>query len=153
MKTSLLAAALGCMLLFSPIGATAGALDGFAGAKGTLKIAGGTAHIPVMKEAAQAIMSSNPDVQITIAGGGTGVGIKQAGEGLVDIGNAGRKPTDEEVSRYDLHMVQWAIDGVAVVVHPGNPVKALSGEQLRDVYAGKIANWKELGGSDKGINL
>lgn len=153
MKSSFLAAALGCMLLFSPVGANAGALDGFAGAKGTLKIAGGTAHIPVMKEAAQAIMSTNPDVQVTIAGGGTGVGIKQVGEGLVDIGNAGRKPTDEEVSRYGLHMVQWAIDGVAVVVHPGNTVKALSGEQLRDIYAGKIVNWKELGGNDKGINL
>ena len=153
MKNSLLAVIFGCMLLTTPVPGTAGALDSFAGSKGTLKIAGGTAHIPVMKEAAQAISNTNPDIHITIAGGGTGVGIKQVGEGLVDIGNAGRKPTDEEVRQYNLNMVQWAIDGVAVVVHPDNPVKKLTSELLRDIYAGKISNWKELGGTDKGINL
>jgi len=128
-------------------------LDAFKGEKGVLRIAGGTAHIPVMKEAAKRIMTMNYDIQITIAGGGSGAGIKQAGEGLVDIGNSGRKPTDEEVSKYNLSMYKWAIDGVGTVVHPSNPVKALSGEQLKGIYAGKIVNWKELGGEDRPINI
>ncbi len=128
-------------------------LDAFKGEKGVLRIAGGTAHIPVMKEAAKRIMKMNADIQITIAGGGSGAGIKQVGEGLVDIGNSGRKATDEEVSKYNLSMYKWAIAGVGTVVHPSNPVKALSGEQLKDIYAGKIVNWKELGGEDRPINL
>lgn len=131
----------------------ADALESFKGEKGTVKVSGGTAHIPVMKEAAKQIMTANPDIQITIAGGGSGVGIKQVGEGLVDIGNSGRKPTDDEVARYGLKLYQWAIDGVAVVVNPNNQVRALSAAQLIDIFAGKIDNWKAVGGEDRRITL
>ena len=131
----------------------AGALDRFMGEKGTVKISGGTAHIPVMKEAAKRIMTVNSDIQISIAGGGSGVGIKQVGEGLVDIGNSGRKPSDIEINKYQLKMFKWAIDGVGVVVNPENTVKALSKAQLIDIFSGKIGNWKALGGSDKAINV
>jgi phosphate transport system substrate-binding protein len=131
----------------------ADALESFKGEKGTVKVSGGTAHIPVMKEAAKQIMTANPDIQITIAGGGSGVGIKQVGEGLVDIGNSGRKPTDDEIARYGLKLYQWAIDGVAVVVNPKNKVKALTGVQLIDIFAGKIDNWKAVGGADQKISL
>jgi phosphate transport system substrate-binding protein len=132
---------------------TAAGLDAFKDEKGILRISGGTAHIPVMKEAAKRIMTSNPDIQITIAGGGSGAGIKQVGEGLVDIGNSGRKPTDSEISKYNLFMYQWAIDGVTAVVHPDNPVKRLSSKQLQDIYAGRIAGWKTIGGDDRPINI
>ncbi len=125
----------------------------FKGEKGTVKVSGGTAHIPVMKEAAKQVMTAHPDIQITIAGGGSGVGIKQVGEGLVDIGNSGRKPTDDEIARYGLKLYQWAIDGVAVVVNPNNPVRALTGSQLIDIFAGKIDNWKAVGGEDRKISL
>jgi phosphate transport system substrate-binding protein len=128
-------------------------LDIFDGQKGILKIAGGTAHIPVMKAAAELIMTSNPDIRITIAGGGTGVGIKQVGEGLVEIGNAGRKATDEEIATYNLSMVKWAIDGVGAVVNPKNSVTALTTTQLQDIFSGKIVNWKEVGGEDREINI
>jgi phosphate transport system substrate-binding protein len=131
----------------------AGDLDSFKGQSGTLKIAGGTAHIPVMKEAAKMVSEAYPDIRITIAGGGSGVGIKQVGEGLIDIGNAGRKATDEEISTYGLVMHKWAIDGVGAVVNPKNPVTKLTTEQLQGIFSGKIANWKELGGEDRAINL
>jgi phosphate transport system substrate-binding protein len=131
----------------------AGDLDLFNGQSGTLKIAGGTAHIPVMKEAAKLIMTQNPNIRITIAGGGSGVGIKQVGEGIIDIGNAGRKATDKEIATYNLHPVKWAIDGVGVVVNPANTVSALTTEQLQGIFSGAIANWKELGGEDREINL
>jgi phosphate transport system substrate-binding protein len=131
----------------------AGDLDAFMGEKGTVKISGGTAHIPVMKEASKRIMTFNSDIQISIAGGGSGVGIKQVGEGLVDIGNSGRKPTDKEINDYQLNMFKWAIDGVGVIVNPENKVKALSKAQLVDIFSGKIGNWKSIGGVDKSINV
>ncbi len=141
------------LLVGGAAAATAGDLDPFKGEAGAVKISGGTAHIPVMKAAADAVMRANSKIQISIAGGGSGVGIKQVGEGLVDIGNSGRKPTDEEVQKFGLVLHQWAIDGVAVVVHPQNPVKALTAEQLKGIYAGRLVNWKALGGPDKPINI
>lgn len=141
-----------CFFAFG-LTAHAGAVEGFKGEKGALKIAGGTAHIPVMKEAAKRIMTFNPDVQISIAGGGSGVGIKQAGEGLIDIGNSGRKPTDEEISRYGLEVFMWALDGVGIVVNPKNPVRSLSKDQARDIFAGKITHWNQVGGTEALINV
>lgn len=144
---------IGIVLFFASGVALATDSDIFAGKKGVLKIAGGTAHIPVVKEAAKQIMTANPDIRITIAGGGSGVGIKQVGEGIIDIGNAGRKATDKEITAYGLQMVKWAIDGVGIVVNPKNNVTSLSYGQLQDIYSGKITNWKELGGKDRTINL
>ena len=77
-------------------------LDSFKGLSGTLDIAGGTAHIPVMKGAAKNIMTANPDIRITVAGGGSGVGVQQVGEGLVQIGNTGRALKEKEIAKYGL---------------------------------------------------
>lgn len=88
-------------------------LDAFKGQKGALDIAGGTAHIPVMKEAAKRIMTTNPDIRISVAGGGSGVGVQQVGEGLVQIGNTGRALKDTEITKYGLKTFPFAIDGVA----------------------------------------
>lgn len=139
-----------CLL---PMMVQASPLDTFKGEKGVIRISGGTAHIPVMKEAAKKIMEYNHDIQITVAGGGSGVGISQVGQGLVDIGNSGRKPKDAELAKYPLAMFKWAIDGVGVVVHPQNPVNGLSKAQLKDIFSGKITSWKDLGGPDKPISV
>ncbi|ACN15938.1 PstS5 [Desulforapulum autotrophicum HRM2] len=141
------------MVLAGGVPGNASDLDRFKGLSGELRIAGGTAHIPVIKEAAKQIMTLNPDIRITIAGGGSGVGIKQVGEGLIDIGNSGRKPTDKEISTYGLTLYRWAIDGVAVVVNPKNRVTSLTKQQLIDIFSGKTTNWKEIGGNDGQINL
>lgn len=141
------------LLLAEVAPAAADDFSPFAGQAGTIKISGGTAHIPVMKAAAKQIMQRFSDVRITIAGGGSGVGIKQVGEGLVNIGNSGRKPTDDEIAKFDLKMFQWAIDGVGLVVNPKNPVTALTTAQAKAIFAGSIDNWKALGGADKAINL
>ncbi len=142
-----------CLVLASAGFAAAGSLDAFKGLKGTLDIAGGTAHIPVMKGAAQNIMEANADIRITVAGGGSGVGVQQVGEGLVQIGNTGRALKDAEIEKYGLKSFPFAIDGVAVAVNPANPVGALGKEQLKKIFAGEIANWKELGGDDAAISV
>lgn len=127
---------------------------GFEGLSGELDIAGGTAHIPVMEEAAKRIMKAHPGIKITIAGGGSGVGAKKVAEGLVHIGNTGRPLTDEEkAAGGGLESFAFAIDGVALVVHPGNPIADVSAAQARDIYAGKISNWKDVGGRDAAIHV
>jgi len=141
------------MVLFMTGICFASGLNTFKGEKGILRISGGTAHISVMKAAAKRIMTFNPEIQITIAGGGSGAGIKQVGEGLVNIGNSGRQATEAEIGKYGLSMYKWAIDGVAAVVNTENRVNKLSGKQLQAIYAGKITNWKDLGGDDRPINI
>ncbi|MEG6551252.1 phosphate ABC transporter substrate-binding protein [Desulfocurvibacter africanus] len=133
--------------------ASAQDLDAFKGKTGNIEIAGGTAHIPVMKEAAKRIMTTNPAIRITVAGGGSGVGVQKAGEGLVDIGNTGRAVTEAEKSKYGLVSFPFAIDGVAVVVHKANPLHGLTQAQVKDIFAGKITNWKQLGGPNAAIDV
>ncbi len=128
-------------------------LQRFQGLEGTIDIAGGTAHIPVMKDAAERIMKANPKIRLTVAGGGSGVGVKKLGEGLVNIGNTGRAITPAEVAKYGLKTFPFAIDGVAVAVNPKNSVSALTSQQARDIFAGKIKNWQEVGGPSAPIHL
>ena len=142
-----------CLFYFVASPCFGDALKAFDGLKGTIKIAGGTAHIPVMKEAAKRIMTRNKDIVITVAGGGSGLGIKQVGEGLVDIGNSGRRAKPEEIEKYGLMMFKWAVDGVGVVINPTNPVKSLAKDQLKRIYAGEIVNWSTIGGEDHAITL
>lgn len=133
--------------------ASAAALDSFAGLEGTIDIAGGTAHIPVMTDAAKNIMAFNPKIRITVEGGGSGVGVQKVGEGLVSIGNTGRALSAEEVAKYGLKTYPFALDGVAVVINPGNLVSGLSAQQVQDIFSGKLTNWKEVGGKDGPIHL
>ena len=133
--------------------AYAGDLDLFKDLSGTLNIAGGTAHIKCETEAIKRIMRAYPDVNITIAGGGSGVGIKQVCEGLVDIGNTGRAPTPEEISRCNLKVYKFAVDGIGVVVNPKRNTDNISKENLKKVFAGDITNWKTFGGSQGSINV
>ena len=148
--TALFAVAL-CLCL-APAAFAAG-LDAFKDQSGNLDIAGGTAHIPVMKDAAKAVMDANPKITITIAGGGSGVGVQKVGEGLVQIGNTGRALSPEEIAKYGLASFPFAIDGVAVALNPANPVSALTAAQVKDIYAGKVTNWKAVGGADAAITL
>ncbi len=154
MKRGILAA----LLLLCGMGtafaaAPATPLDAFKGQKGVIDIAGGTAHIPVMKEAAKQIMEANPDVRITVAGGGSGVGVQKVGEGIVQIGNTGRALKPAEVEKYGLVTFPFAIDGVAVAVNPANKVAGLTKAQIKDIFSGKVANWKDVGGADAAISL
>lgn len=140
-------------LPFSILNAQADTWDAITSLEGELSISGGTAHIPVMKTLAIQVMKRAPKVRISIAGGGSGLGIKQVGEGIVAIGNSGRSPKKGEIARYGLLLHRWAVDGVAVAVHPKNPVTDLSFDQLRAIYAGTLSNWRELGGPNRAINL
>lgn len=145
--------ALCALLALFVTAAAAEPLDAFKDLEGALDIAGGTAHIPVMTQAAQDIMTFNPKIRITVAGGGSGVGVKQVGEGLAGIGNTGRPLKPAEVEQYGLKTFPFAIDGVALAVHPDNPVRNLTGEQVVKIYSGEITDWKDVGGNAGAIDL
>lgn len=154
MKRGILAAVLLlCGLGSAFAAAPSNPLDAFKGQKGVVDIAGGTAHIPVMRDAAKQIMAANPDIRITVAAGGSGVGVQKVGEGIVQIGNTGRALKPVEVEKYGLVTFPFAIDGVAVAVNPANKVAALTKDQIKDIFSGKIENWKEVGGVDAPISL
>ncbi|MBN1443031.1 MAG: phosphate ABC transporter substrate-binding protein [Planctomycetes bacterium] len=129
------------------------ALPGCTSKVETLGIAGGTAHIPVMEKAAAKLMAADPGIRITVEGGGSGVGVQKVGEGLVQIGNTGRPLSDQEVDKYGLKSFAFAIDGVAVAVHPDNAVSELTSDQCREIFAGRISSWKVIGGPDGPISL
>lgn len=133
--------------------APSAALAPFVKLEGTLDIAGGTAHIPVMTEAAKRIMTANPAIRVTVAGGGSGVGVQKVGEGLVQIGNAGRALSEDERTKYGLVSFPFAVDGVCAVVHGTNPVNNLTSAQLKALFTGEIKRWSEVGGPDLDVNL
>lgn len=103
---------------------------------------------PVARKLASDFTAMNPKVDIIITGSSTADGIKAVDTGRVDIGGASRdlKPDEPKlVTRL------FARDGIAIIVHPSNPVKGLSKTQIRDIFAGRITNWKEVGGKDQPV--
>ncbi len=125
----------------------------FENLEGSLNIAGGTAHIKCEKEAIKNIMSKYPNISISIAGGGSGMGIKQVSSKIIDLANSGRKPTLEEIKNGNLKLFRFAIDGIGVIINPKINIDTLTTKQLQDIFSGKITNFKELGLADAPINL
>jgi phosphate transport system substrate-binding protein len=128
------------------------ATDKPAGMSGTISLAGSTTVQPVAEKLGEAFKAANPDVQIDVQGGGSSVGVKSAGEGTVDIGDASREIKDSEIDTYpDLVIHTIARDGIAIVVNPGVTVDGLTKAEVQAIFAGEIANWSEVGGPDKAI--
>ncbi len=121
-----------------------------------IKITGSTTVLPVAQKAAEVFMRLNPEARISVAGTGSGDGIKAIIDGTADIGNSSREMKPKELALAQERGVSpvasaVALDCIVPVVHPANPVKDLSLEQLRDIYAGKVRNWKQVGGEDKPV--
>lgn len=133
-----------------------GAIATFANAATTVTVNGSTTVLPAMQIVAENFMKANPDVQVTISGTGSGNGIKALRDKMTDIAMSSRDVEPKEVADFKKHgitAVRFVVahDAIVPVVNPNNPVKALTKDQLRDVFAGKIRTWKELGGVDKPI--
>lgn len=107
---------------------------------------------------AEAYRLVEPEVSIAVTGGGSGTGISALINGTVDIANASRKMKESEIEAARANGIEpvefvVAVDALAVVVHPDNPVSQLSIDQLSDIFTGRVTNWKELGGNDAEIVL
>ena len=123
-----------------------------------LVIKGSTTVLPIAQACAEIYMDNNPDSDITIMGGGSGVGIASLIDGTTDIANASRAIKSKELAtarangrKPEAHIV--ALDGIAIITHKDLPIKDLTLKQVRDIFTKKIKNWKELGGPSKAIVL
>ncbi len=107
---------------------------------------------------AEQYMQRAPNLRISVTGGGSGTGIAAMINGTVDIANASRAMKEEEkqaAQKNGINPVEFtvALDAVAIVVHPSNPVNQLTLAQISDIYIGRITNWREIGGEDRPIVL
>lgn len=118
--------------------------------KGTLEIIGSTSVQHLAEIMAEKFKDKNPDVVINYQGVGSSKGILAAKDGTGDIGTSSRELKEEEKG-WGLKEYVIAKDGIAIAVHPDNPVKELTTEQAIKIFKGEITNWKEVGGSDKKI--
>jgi len=117
----------------------------------SLTLAGSTAFQPFAEKLAEEYMAKRSDVSITVQGGGSAVGIQSAVSGAAQIGMADLVILPPEAK--ELTSVAVARDGIAIVVHPANTVNDLSLAQIRDLFNGKITNWKEVGGNDHPVTV
>lgn len=114
------------------------------GVNGNITVNGSTSVQPLADELAKSFKAKNPNATIDVQGGGSGVGIKSAIDGVVDIGMSSRDLKTEEKS---LKEFKIAVDGIAVIVNPANGVTNLTIEQIKKIYTGEITDWKDVGGT------
>ena len=119
---------------------------------GSVSTDGSTSMEKVIGALGESFMEANKGTTFTYNPTGSGSGIQAVSEGRCDIGLSSRALKDDEKSA-GLVGTTIALDGIAIIVHPDNPVSDLSVQQIADIYTGKITNWKDLGGEDAEIVL
>ena len=129
-------------------------LFGRCAAEKTIQIKGSDTIVNLSQAWAEEFMTENPKVSLAVTGGGSGTGIAALINGTTDIANASRKIKKKELedaqkAGYYPEEFKVAVDALAVIVNPANPVKELTIDQLADIFTGKITNWNEVGGKDQ----
>lgn len=126
-------------------------VSGCASNQGTVSTDGSTSMEKVIGYLSEAYTEKNPNVKVTYNPTGSGAGIQAVLDGRCDIGLSSRALTAEE--KETLTETVIAVDAIAVIVNPANPISNLSLEDISKVYRGEITNWSEIGGSDSPIVL
>lgn len=115
----------------------------------TITASGSSALLPLVKEAAAVYQSKHPDVKVTVSAGGSYVGINQAMTKAVDIGDSDViAPGNSGLKDHKV-----AVVGFAIIVNNDANVSKLSRKQLRDIFSGRVNNWKQVGGKDGAITV
>ena len=123
-----------------------------AAAGGTVSTDGSTSMEKVIGALGESFMEANSGTTFTYNPTGSGSGIQAVSEGRCDIGLSSRALKDDEKAS-GLKETTLALDGIAIIVNPQNPVKDLTLEQIAKIYTGEITNWKDVGGDDGDIVL
>ena len=118
---------------------------------GTVSTDGSTSMEKVIEYLKEAYMEENSDVKVTYNPTGSSAGIQAVESGSCDIGLSSRDLKDDE--KQNLEGTVIAIDGIAIIVNPENPVTDLTIEQIAKLYKGEITNWSEVGGNDAPVVL
>ena len=119
---------------------------------GTVSTDGSTSMEKVINSLGESFMAMNKDVKFTYNPTGSGSGIQAVSEGRCDIGLSSRALKDDEKASGLIETVV-ALDGIAIVVNPENPVSDLDVDTIAKIYTGEITNWKDVGGNDAEIVL
>ena len=146
-----LCAAVMALSLFAGCGQKAND-NGTTAAGGTVATDGSTSMEKVIGALGESFMEANKGTTFTYNPTGSGSGIQAVSEGRCDIGLSSRALKDDEKAA-GLKETIVALDGIAIIVNPQNPVKDLSLEQIARIYTGEITNWKDVGGEDGEIVL
>ena len=122
----------------------------------TIRQIGSTTLLALAEKWREGFNQEHPDAEIAVSGGGSGTGIKALISGTAEIANASRPIKDSEKQQAQARGVVPAVhivayDGMAVIVHPSNPVGELSIRQLSDIFSGKTTNWADVGGPDQEV--
>jgi phosphate transport system substrate-binding protein len=124
----------------------------------TITVKGSDTMVNMAAKWASEYQKKEPSVKIQVTGGGSGTGIKSLIDGQVNLANSSREMRDREKDNAGRNgitpvEIKTAIDGLAVLVNPKNPVQKLTYQQLSAIFTGQITNWKDLGGNDAPISL
>ena len=144
--------------LLAACGAPAATPSGSAGPTGStaltgvVNLDGSTSMEKIMGALAEAFMEGNKGVTVSYSGTGSSAGITAAQNGTADIGLSSRKLKAAEESS-GLLGTTVALDGIAIIVNPANPLGDLTLEQITKLATGEIANWKDVGGADAPVVL
>jgi phosphate transport system substrate-binding protein len=118
-----------------------------------IQIKGSDTMVNLGQAWAEAFMQANPKVSVAVTGGGSGTGIAALLSKTCDIAELSRELKPEELAMakqkgFQPKQITVALDGLAVVVHPANPLSQLTMDQLAAIFSGSASNWKEVGGAD-----
>jgi phosphate transport system substrate-binding protein len=113
-------------------------------------VAGSTSIQPFADKWAEVFMEKRPNLGVSVQGGGSSAGIQACKSGACQIGMSSRELKADEK---DLHEIVIARDGLAIIVHPSNPVRGATLFQVKQIFSGDLTNWKYLGGPDKEITV
>ena len=130
----------------------AGCAGGGTAAGGSVSTDGSTSMEKVIGVLGEAFQGANSNITFTYNPTGSGSGIQAVQEGRCDIGLSSRSLKQEEADS-GLTGTVLAYDGIALVVHPDNPVSDLDVETIARLYTGEITNWKDVGGNDAQVVL
>ena len=115
-----------------------------------LTLAGSTSIQPFADKWAEVFMQAHPDLGVNVQGGGSSSGIQACKSGACQIGMSSRELKGDEK---DLVEIVVARDGLAIIVHPSNPVRGAKVAEIKQIFAGDLRNWSLLGGADKPITV
>lgn len=115
-----------------------------------LTLTGSSTVAPLVNEIAKRFEKNNPGVRVDVQSGGSGRGLADARSGIADIGMVSRAMKADES---DLLSYSIALDGIGLIVHKKNAIASLTDQQIRDIFTGRISNWKEVGGEDRRITV
>lgn len=108
----------------------------------TIVLTGASTVAPLAAEIGKRFETLHPGTRVDVQTGGSARGVRDAREGLANIGLVSRALNDNE---RDLRAYTLALDGIAIIVHKSNPVASLSRQQIIDIYTGKLTDWSQVG--------